>query len=94
MPVFRIVLNKAYYKQGFFNVKVDYDRYIDKAEGPIKIQLNDGRIIGAKINRSANTNGTARIMGGTELRNFFHSKFKEGDTVDMDIISPDYIQIL
>ena len=39
MPIFKLTLQKTYFKQGFFNVIVDYDRYVRKANGPVRLRL-------------------------------------------------------
>lgn len=93
MPIFKLILHKAYYNQGFFNVTINYDRYINNNEGSIELRVDGEKIINGWINRSANKNGTARIMGRTPLRDFFQSNFKQGDTVAMEILSPNSIKI-
>ncbi|MCX5886070.1 MAG: hypothetical protein NT096_09215 [Proteobacteria bacterium] len=72
MPIFKLKLQQTYFKQGFFNVVVDYDRYVRKTDGPICLRLGrTGTEIEAKINRNVNNNGTARILGGVALRTWF-----------------------
>ena len=67
MTVFNLKLQETYFKQGFFNVIVDFDRFVRAEEGPIWLRLGrNGREIQASINRHANNNGTARIIGGAE----------------------------
>ena len=61
-PTFPLKLEKTYYAQGFFNVKVDYDRYVGR-EGDVELVLGASTIT-ARIDRTANQNGTARVMGG------------------------------
>jgi len=81
-------LQKTYFNKGFFNVVVDYDRYVRKTVGPVRLRL--GRLgieIDGEINRTANTNGTARILGGTALRNWFQNNFEPMDTVEVDLSS-------
>ena len=73
MPLLRLTLEKTYYRQGFFNVTVDFDRFIRPTEGPVESILGtSGLKIQGKANRSANLNRTARIMGGSKLRDWFH----------------------
>jgi hypothetical protein len=67
MPIFPLTLHKTYLEQGFFNVTVDFDKYVRPTDGPVDLLLcHDGREhrIGATVNRTANLNGTARIRGG------------------------------
>ena len=92
MPIFRLKLQQTYFKQGFFNVVVDYDRYVRKANGPVKLRLGRSGIeIEAKINRHVNTNGTARILGGVPLRTWFQHNFEPLDTIQVDLSSQDVI---
>ena len=90
MPVFPLTLHKTYLEQGFFNVTVDYDRYVRQTEGPVElVLLSEGKEqrVDAKVNRSANMNGTARIMGGTKLRDWFLNHFDVGTKLDVDFSS-------
>lgn len=87
-----LTLQPTYYKQGFFNVVVDYDRYVRTEDGPIRLRLGlEGPEIEAKINRQANQNGTARIMGGARLRDWFHKHFEPMDKVFVDLTSSELI---
>jgi len=92
MPIFKLKLQQTYFKQGSFNVIVDYDRYVRKSDGPVRLMLGrNGIEIEAKINRQVNTNGTARILGGVPLRTWFQNNFEPMDTVDVDLSSQDII---
>ncbi|MDQ4077459.1 MAG: DUF6494 family protein [Chloroflexota bacterium] len=94
-PTYSLTLHRTYYDQGFFNVPVDYDRHVREDEGPVKLVLGkDEQVIEGYVNRSANTNGTARIMGRTALRDWFQDRFQVGDQVDVTFQSPDVIQLL
>ena len=65
MPVFRLKLQQTYFKSGFFNVVVDYDRYVRKTDGPIRLRLGrNGVEIEGRVDRTVNRNGTARILAG------------------------------
>jgi hypothetical protein len=44
MATFRLKLENAYWSKGFFNVTVDYERFITMTEGPIEIYLGDARV--------------------------------------------------
>jgi hypothetical protein len=82
MNSFAITLHPTYYAQGFFNVKVASDSHIPKEEGKIYILLGDSKKqIEATVNRHANRNNTARILGGVELRDWFQQHFSVGDSV-------------
>lgn len=92
MPIFNLVLQKTYFNQGFFNVSVDYDRFVRKTEGQIKIKLGGhGLEILGTISRKANRNGTARIMGNAALKNWFQNNFEPMDTVAVDLSSQDIV---
>jgi hypothetical protein len=92
MPTFRLKLQKTYYKMGFFNVGVTHDRHVRRTEGPVRIRLGqNGPEIEGRVDRHANQNGTARVMGGAQLRRWFQANFAPMDTVDVDLSSQDVI---
>ena len=92
MTTFPLKLQQTYFKQGFFNVTVDYDGYVRKSDGPVRLRLGlHGPEIEAKINRSANQNGTARILGGPALRDWFQKNCEPMDIVKVDLSSKDVI---
>lgn len=94
MPIFKLVLQKTYYNMGFFNVTVDFDNYVRKTEGAVTLELvNTGQKIKAKINRHANGNGTARIMGTVVLKDWFQRNFQEMEIIDVDLSSKDLIRL-
>ena len=88
----QLTLHKTYYNQGFWNIPVDLDRYVRKDEGPTKLLLGKShREIQAHVNRSANQNGTARIMGKSALRDWFQQNYAVMDSVPLRFISPTLI---
>ena len=93
-PIYQLTLHKTYYDHGFFNLGVAVDRFVRQDSGPISIFLGESQsqLLG-KVNREANVNGTPRIMGGPELRNWFQSRFALLDSVDVLIIAPDKLWI-
>jgi ribonuclease VapC len=93
-PLMNIDLNATCYRQGFFNVRVEYDRHFAPHGEAIEIHLGDLRapIIG-KINRTAQQNGTARVMGHGALRDYFQSHFSPGDQLTVLIESPRRIRV-
>jgi hypothetical protein len=94
MPIFELTLEKTYYGKGFFNVKVGFDPFVRQTEGPVELRLGrTGVVVQGKIDRRANQNGTARIMGGAKLRDWFQANFRQGDTVNIDLRSLDAIRI-
>jgi hypothetical protein len=90
--VFPLKLQQTYFQHGFFNVGVDYDHHVRKADGPIRLRLGrQGNEIEGNINRRANTNGTARIFGGPALKEWFQANFEPMETVAVDLSSEDVI---
>ena len=88
MAIFNLILYPTYYNQGFFNVTVDYDRFVRSSEGPVILRLGiEGPEIQGAINRQANRNGTPRIMGGTKLRDWFQKNCDLMGTVTVDLSS-------
>ena len=94
MPVFKLTLHPTYDAQGFFNVTVDFDGYVRAEEGPATLVLGDSnhRLEG-RIDRTANGNGTARIMGGSGLRDWFQAHFSVMDQADVEFGVPDMIHL-
>ena len=90
-PVFVLKLEKTYYEQGFFNVLVDYDRYAGPA-GPVELVLGSEATVTGRIDRKANTNGTARILGGAPLRDWFQRHHAQGDVLPVRFTSPRVLQ--
>jgi len=92
MPIFPLKLEASYFNNGFFNVRRDYDRYVRRAEGPIRLRLGSNGIeVEAKLSRHANRNGTPRIFGGVPLRDWFQQHFDLMDTVSVDLSSEDVL---
>ena len=88
MTTFRLTLQKTYHDKGSFNVAVDCERFVRKTAGPVHLQLGTGRpFIQATVNRTANAKGTARIMGGVALRDWFFKNFEPMDVVSVDLTS-------
>jgi len=82
VPLFRLTLENTYYSQGFFNVTVDFDRFIRPTEGPVELVLGtSGLKIESNVNRRSNQNESARIMGGSKLRDWFQENYSPGDVI-------------
>ena len=96
MPIiYKRSIKATYFNHGFFNVEMDYDRYVRLEEGPIDLVLlkDRGRCIKGRLDRKSNNNGAARIHGGNELLKYFQMHYKVGDDVDMDLTSEKQIVI-
>jgi ribonuclease VapC len=89
-----IKLHKAFYRQGFFNVGVEHERYFGPHNTAVEIYVENTKLpIAGRISRTAQRNGTPRIMGHSGLRKYFQSRFHEGDLVDVTIETPERIRI-
>ncbi len=86
---FEIILEKTYYNQGFFNVKKLFSNKFGADKALIEIQLgnNPKDIIHGYINRTANSNGTPRIMGGKTLSDWIQNNYEQNDNLIIDIIT-------
>jgi hypothetical protein len=93
-PTYELTLHKTYYDKGFFNLGVSVDKFIRPTSGPIRIALGKSkRMLDGHVNRDANQNGTARIFGGTELRDWFYDNYSLKDEVIVHMVSPTSIHI-
>ncbi|GHT83992.1 hypothetical protein FACS1894137_06440 [Spirochaetia bacterium] len=90
---FILILHRTYRRQGFFNITVENDHYFGPDGNAINIFIDDipNPIIG-HINRTANTNGTARIMGNVALRNWFEN-WQEGQPITVTILDQNSIRL-
>lgn len=88
---FPLTLQETYYRTGFFNVGVPYSNHFAGDQADITIYCGAEKlVVHAKINRTANTNGTPRIMGGVPLREWFQKR-KPMDIVAVTVLSPNTI---
>lgn len=93
-PIYNLTLHKTYYEKGLFNLGVSVNRYVRPTSGPIKITLGrTNQIIEGQVNRDANPNGTPRVSGGNELRDWFINNYSLKDQVNIEILSPTEIHI-
>lgn len=95
MQPFRLVLHETYYQNGFFNVAVAFDQYVRNDNGAIRIYMrNTDDYIDGHVDRTSNPNGTARIFGGHQLRDWFKREFNLKDAVTVKFLSPEMILLL
>lgn len=93
-PKYKLTLGNTYYKNGFFNLGVDVERYITYDEGTFVVFVGeDKKEIRGRVSREVNQNGTPRIYGGAELRDWFQANFRKGERVDVLILAPDQVWI-
>jgi len=93
--IFKLTLQKAYYEGGFFNVPAEFDKYVNPGEGDVTLVLEDEKPIRVpgRIDRRSNKNRTARIRGGSKLRDWFQKQFSLMDTLDVDLRSVEMIHL-
>ena len=90
MPIYKLTLYKSYYDKGFFNLGVDVERFVRPDSGPCTLRLGESKAeVRGRVDREANQNGTPRIFGGAELRDWFQGHFKLEDVVDVFVTDPD-----
>jgi hypothetical protein len=91
---FRFVLQKTYFRTGFFNVGVAAQAHIGADGEKIELFLGDAeRPVLGTINRTANTNGTPRVMGGLALRDWFQAQSREMEPISVQVLSPTSIRL-
>ena len=90
-----IDLGKTYFNQGFFNIGKKYSDKIGADQMTIEIILgkNSEKNILGYINRTANKNGTPRIMLGTSYLEWIHDNFRENEKMKIEILSPVSMQL-
>ena len=91
--VFPLRLERTYYNKGFFNVRRAFDHLVRSDDGPITLQLRDDGSIEGRVDRRANNNGTARVMGGARLRDWFQRNYAVGATVPVRFATPSRLVI-
>lgn len=81
---FTILLAATYYRQGIVNPGVDASKHLGNNGDPLRITFSDGRTpVISKINRTANRNGSVRVIGGNaQIAEWFQDHFKEGDVLN------------
>lgn len=92
-PYFILTLQDTYHRRGFFNVPVNCDKYFGRDEQSITIYCGREKLeVIGKINRTANTNGTPRIMGAVPLREWFQKR-RVMSPLKISIVDPTTIHI-
>ena len=93
-PKYRLQLGNTYFNKGYFNLGVSVERHLTYDERAFAIFVGDQRkLIDGRISRNANSNGTPRIYGGAELRDWFQSNFRKGQYAEVVILSPTEVWI-
>ncbi len=88
-PIYALTLHKTYYDKGFFNLGVEIERYVRKDSGPAVLLVGSLKArLDVKVDREANQNGTPRVQGGAELRNWLQRNCKLGARVKVHVLGP------
>jgi len=97
---FGIILRIANYTQGIINVRVKFKHHFGLHDSDISIYLGSNAIEAIKpikkspkVNRTANPNGSPRIMGRVEMRDWIQANFKQGETLVVDVIGFNSIRL-
>jgi len=86
---FQFKVRTTYFNQGFFNVPVKYMQAFGNDRDRIEIYCGEEQdLVQGYINRSVNVNDTPRIMGGTQLRQWFHENVAVDIPVNVEVLSP------
>lgn len=92
-PHFRLTLQETYHRTGFFNVPINVQKYFGKDNESITIYCGREKLaVIGKINRTANNNGTPRIMGQVRLRDWFQKR-RAMTQLKVSILDPTTIHI-
>jgi len=92
---FTITLGSTYYYKGLLNPGVHASQYLGQGGDPVRIIFNDGtEPIVSTINRTANSNGTVRVIGcNPDIAEWFQRNFREGDTVQGEVVDAHTIRL-
>lgn len=90
---FEIRLGQIYYSHGYINPGVDASPMLGGHGEAIRIDLGDPtQYVISAINRTANLNGSVRIVGRNRIiANWFQEYFNVGDVVQATILGPNRI---
>jgi hypothetical protein len=91
---FGLTLHPSYHQTGFFNVGESDQEWFAADGDRIEMFLGSahGPVLGT-INRRANPNGAPRIMGGTEVRDWFQASTSPGAVLKIEVYSPTSIRL-
>lgn len=93
-PSFLVTIGKTYFRQGFFNVPVDFERYFAGDGSTATIVLaGDPSPCEVRLNRRVNQNETPRVMGGVKLRDWLHENARIGGQIRVIIHGPTQLEI-
>lgn len=85
---FQFQLQPTYFERGFFNVPTAKSASLGEDGQIIDVFCGDSLVpLRALVNRRSNQNGTPRILGGVELRNWFQTQ-TAGSSIKVEVYSP------
>jgi hypothetical protein len=83
---------KSYLASNFFNVPKKYSNLFGADGNAIRIEFN-GMVYISKIDRHNVPSGAPRIHCGVEYNNWINKRFKIGDSMQVEVISPVSIKL-
>lgn len=91
-PSYRFLVGYMYLSKGFFNVPTRYSRLFGSDQDHIRILCGGDKVaLQGRIDRSANTNATPRVLGGAPLKRWFEEHVGLNKPVDIDILAPNAV---
>lgn len=92
--IFNFNMTNTYWSRGFFNVPVISKNEFGTDGDKIKIIFRDNKYFAVGIiNRTANSSGSPRIMGGIDLRKYFQLTYNVDDVISFEVITPNVIKL-
>jgi hypothetical protein len=90
---FQIRLGTAYYNQGLINPGIEASQFLGEDGDPVIVYLGtEFDQVDSGINRSANLNGSVRIIGNNRrIAEWFQHHFKLGDAVEAVVLDPQHV---
>ena len=88
----KIKLGEAYFNNGFIYIRKKYQDYIGIHGSYINVFLGtwDSNPIISKINRTAQSSNSPRIMIGSDFTNWVQSNHNKGDYLSVEILNSNY----
>jgi hypothetical protein len=91
--MFTVTLGKAYYYDGFINIRVRYQEHFGEDKEPMTVHLGEWGNINpyeCRIDRTTNNNSTPRIYMSTHYIHWVQATYKFGDEMKVEILNSDY----
>ncbi len=93
---FQIKLGAAYYNQGLINPGSDASQILGDHGDPVIVYLGtQAEQVDSVINRTANANGSVRIVGNNRrIADWFKRYFRAGDVVEARVQDPRHVLLM